>query len=58
MKGRTPAQAAEVYTASAWMLDPLSPPERFYLDALARALGLEAALAQQIEAAVAASGAA
>ncbi|MFE8032306.1 tellurite resistance TerB family protein [Thiohalocapsa marina] len=54
---RTPEHAAEVYTASAWMLDPPSPPERFYLDTLGRALGLDPALAQQIEATVAASGA-
>jgi uncharacterized membrane protein YebE (DUF533 family) len=51
----TPEQAAEVYTASILMVDPPSPPERIYLDALAGALGLEAALAQQIEATVAGS---
>jgi uncharacterized membrane protein YebE (DUF533 family) len=51
----TPEQAAEVYTASTLMVDPPSPPERIYLDALAGALGLEAALAQQIEATVAGS---
>jgi uncharacterized membrane protein YebE (DUF533 family) len=53
----TPEQAAEVYTASALMVDPPSPPERIYLDALASALGLDGALAGQIEATVAASGA-
>ena len=52
---RTPEQAAEVYTASTLMVDPPSPPERIYLDALASALGLDAALAGQIEATVAAS---
>jgi uncharacterized membrane protein YebE (DUF533 family) len=51
----TPEQAAEVYTASMLMVDPPSPPERIYLQALAGALGLEAALAQQIEATVSAS---
>ena len=51
----TPEQAAEVYTASTLMVDPPSPPERIYLDALASALGLDAALAGQIEATVAAS---
>jgi uncharacterized membrane protein YebE (DUF533 family) len=39
------------------MVDPPSPPERIYLDALASALGLDGALAGQIEATVAASGA-
>jgi uncharacterized membrane protein YebE (DUF533 family) len=51
----TPEQAAEVYTASALMVDPPSPPERIYLDALASALGLDGALAGQIEATVAAT---
>ena len=52
---RTPEQAAEVYTASTLMVDPPSPPERIYLDALASALGLDGALAGQIEATVAVS---
>jgi uncharacterized membrane protein YebE (DUF533 family) len=51
----TPEQAAEVYTASALMVDPPSPPERIYLDALASALGLDGALVGQIEATVAAT---
>jgi uncharacterized membrane protein YebE (DUF533 family) len=51
----TPEQATEVYTASALMVDPPSPAERIYLDTLARALGLDAALARQIEVTVAAS---
>jgi uncharacterized membrane protein YebE (DUF533 family) len=55
---RTPEQAAEVYTASALMVDPPSPPERIYLDALASALGLDPALASQIETTVATSRAA
>ncbi|NCA69494.1 MAG: DUF533 domain-containing protein [Sphingobacteriia bacterium] len=46
---RSPEQAAEVYAASALMVDPPSPPERIYLDTLARALSLDAALARQIE---------
>jgi uncharacterized membrane protein YebE (DUF533 family) len=50
-----PEQAAEVYTASALMVDPPPPAERIYLDTLARALGLDPALAQQIEVTVAAN---
>ncbi|KAA6184396.1 tellurite resistance TerB family protein [Thiohalocapsa marina] len=48
-------QAAEVYTASLWMFDPPSMPERIYLDSLARALKLDAALQTQIQATVEAS---
>lgn len=46
----SPEHAAEVYAASALMVDPPSPPERIYLDALAGALGLETGLVQQIHA--------
>jgi len=42
--------AAEVYAASAMMLDPPSPPEQVYLDTLARELGMEAGLADEIHA--------
>jgi uncharacterized membrane protein YebE (DUF533 family) len=51
----SPEQAAEVYTASALMVDPPTPPERIYLDTLGRALGLDVALARQIESTVAAN---
>jgi uncharacterized membrane protein YebE (DUF533 family) len=51
----SPEHAAEVYTASLLMVDPPSPPERIYLDNLARALQLEAGLVEQIHQAVAAS---
>ena len=42
--------AAEVYAASVMMVDPPSPPEQIYLDTLARELGLEAGLANEIHA--------
>ena len=42
--------AAEVYAASAMLLDPPSPPEQVYLDTLARELGMEAGLADEIHA--------
>jgi uncharacterized membrane protein YebE (DUF533 family) len=48
----SPEHAAEVYAASALMVDPPSPPEKIYLDALAGALGLQAGLVQQIHAAL------
>lgn len=48
----SPEHASEVYAASVLMLDPPSPPERIYLDTLARELGLEPGLSGQIEAAV------
>lgn len=48
----TPEHAAEVYAASVLMVDPPSPPEKIYLDTLARELGLEAALVGQIHATV------
>ena len=50
----TPAQAAEVYAASALLLAAPSAAEQIYLDSLAGALGLEAGLVAQIHAAVAA----
>ena len=50
----SPEHAAEVYTASVLMVGQPSPPEQIYLDTLANALGLEKALVQQIQAAVAA----
>ena len=42
--------AAEVYAASLWTVAPPSPAERIYLDSLARALGLEAGLVENIHA--------
>jgi uncharacterized membrane protein YebE (DUF533 family) len=42
--------AAEVYAASVMMVDPPSPPEQIYLDSLARELGMEAGLANEIHA--------
>ena len=42
--------AAEVYAASVMMVDPPSPPEKIYLDTLARELGIEAGLADEIHA--------
>ncbi len=40
--------ATEVYAASVLMVDPPSAPEQIYLDTLARELGLEAGLVQEI----------
>ena len=54
----SPEHAAEVYAASALMVDPPSAAEQIYLDSLARALGLEAGLVQEIHATVAANRAA
>jgi len=51
----SPEHAAEVYAASVLMVDPPSPPERIYLDTLARELGLDAGLTQEIHTAVAAN---
>lgn len=51
----SPEHGAEVYAASVLMVDPPSASERIYLDALARALGLEDGLVQQIHATVAAN---
>ncbi len=48
----SPEHAAEVYAASALMLDSPTPPEKIYLDTLAGALGLQPGLAQQIQATV------
>lgn len=48
----TPEHAAEVYAASVLMVDPPFPPEKIYLDTLARELGLEAALVDQIHSTV------
>ena len=45
----SPEHAAEVYAASVLMLEPPSPPERIYLDTLARELGLEAGLVEEIQ---------
>jgi uncharacterized membrane protein YebE (DUF533 family) len=44
----SPEHAAEVYAASLLMLDPPSAPEQIYLDGLARELGLDAALVNEI----------
>lgn len=51
----SPEHGAEVYAASLLMVDPPSAPEKIYLDSLARALGLEAGLVQQVHATVAAN---
>ena len=51
----SPEHAAEVYAASVLMVDPPSAPEQIYLDSLARALGLEAGLVQEIHTTVAAN---
>ncbi len=48
----THEHAAEVYAASVLMVDPPSPPEKIYLDTLARELGLEVALVGEIHATV------
>ena len=48
----SPEHAAEVYAASVLMVEPPSAPEKIYLDTLARSLGLEAGLVQQIHATV------
>ena len=47
-----------VYLASLLMVDPPSPPERIYLDALAQELGLEPGLVGELHATVEASRAA
>jgi len=47
---RSPEQAAEVYAASALMVEPPSAAEKIYLDTLANALGLEQGLVQQVHA--------
>lgn len=49
----SPEHGAEVYAASILMLEPPSAPEQIYLDTLARGLGLEAGLVEQIHATVA-----
>ena len=51
----SPEHGAEVYAASALMVDPPSAAEQIFLDSLARALGLEAGLVQEIHATVAAN---
>jgi uncharacterized membrane protein YebE (DUF533 family) len=51
----SPEHGAEVYAASLLMVDPPSPPERIYLDALARELGLEPGLIRELHATVEAS---
>ncbi len=50
----SPEHAVEVYAASALIVDPPSPPERIYLDSLARELSLEDGLVRQIHATLAA----
>ncbi len=52
----SPEQAAEVYAASALILEPPSAPEQIYLDGLAQALKLEPGLRDQIHAQVRAAG--
>ena len=49
----SPQQATEVYAASVLMVEPPSAPERIYLDGLATALSLDAALVREIRTAVA-----
>ena len=44
----SPEHAAEVYAASLLVVDPPSPPERIYLDSLARELKLDSLLVQEI----------
>ena len=44
----TPEHATEVYAASLLMVEPPSPPERIYLDTLARELQLDAGLVAEI----------
>ena len=48
----SPEHAAEVYAASVLMVESPSAPEKIYLDALARSLGLEVGLVQQIHATI------
>jgi len=48
----SPEHAAEVYAASVMMVDPPSPPEKIYLDTLARELDMETGLVGEIHAAV------
>lgn len=48
----TPEHAAEVYAASVLVAHPASPAERIYLDTLARAMGLEQGLVQELHSAV------
>lgn len=45
----SPEAAAEIYLASLLVIDPDQPSERRYLDDLARHLGLDAALAAELE---------
>ncbi|MEO5343484.1 MAG: tellurite resistance TerB family protein [Gammaproteobacteria bacterium SHHR-1] len=47
-----PEQAAEVYAASALILEPPSAAEQIYLDGLAQALNLQPGLLEQIQAQV------
>jgi uncharacterized membrane protein YebE (DUF533 family) len=54
----TPEHAAEVYAASLLMVDPPSPAEQIYLDNLARELGLDAGLVNQLHVTVQANRAA
>jgi len=48
----TPEHAAEVYAASALMVDPPSPQESFYLNSLATRLKLDSGLVEQIHATI------
>lgn len=45
----TPEHAAEVYAASVLTVDPPTPPEQFYLNALARELNLPPGLTNEIQ---------
>ncbi|MDJ0956826.1 MAG: tellurite resistance TerB family protein [Arenicellales bacterium] len=44
----SPEHAAEVYAASVLTVAPPSPPEKIYLDSLAKTLGLESGLVNEI----------
>jgi len=48
----SPELATELYAASLLAMDPDTPAERAYLESLARELGIERGLAQEIETAV------
>ncbi len=53
----SPEHAAEVYAASLLMVNSPSPPEQIYLDTLARELGLEPGLVDEIHASMQANNA-
>lgn len=48
----SPEHAAEVYAAALLMVDPPSPPEQIFLDSLAREIGIDTGLADEIRATV------